>query len=61
MEEKQLRKIALFLEVIAEELYIARGDRDQQGPNAINPEEWAKSRDFAVRELEETRKAATKS
>ena len=61
MEEKQLRKIALFLEIISDELYIARGDRDFQKPNAGDPEKWASARKFAIQEIERTRELAMKS
>lgn len=61
MDEKQLKKIALFLEVISEELYIARGDRDFEKPNAGSIEKWAESRKFAIQELEKTRELAMKS
>lgn len=59
--DDQLRKIALLLEVISDELYIARGDRDFERSNAGTPERWAKAREFAVREMEKTRELAMKS
>jgi hypothetical protein len=61
MDEKQLKKIALLLEVISDELYIARGDREFEKPNAGDPEKWAEARKFAVKEMEETRELALKS
>lgn len=62
MEEKQLRKMVLFLEIISDELYIARVDRDFDKPNATGDRaKWAEARDHAIQEIEKTRELAMKN
>jgi hypothetical protein len=55
MEDKQLRKIALFLEIITEELYVARIDRDLEKAKPADTKKLAESRQFVLEEMEKTR------
>jgi hypothetical protein len=55
MEEKQLRNIALFLEVISVELYVARVDRDLEKAKPGDVKKLTEARQFVLEELEKTR------
>jgi hypothetical protein len=49
MNEKALQKIAIWLEVIADELYIARPDKEMGGASGSGPNMWNKQgRDYMV-------------
>jgi hypothetical protein len=49
MNEKALRRIAIWLEVNADELYIARPEREMEGASGSGPDMWNKQgRDYMV-------------
>jgi hypothetical protein len=59
LEEKQLKKIALWLEVIADELYVARTDKEMEGASGNGPDMWnSKGRDYMVNGIEKMRDIA---
>lgn len=59
MEEKLLRKIAIWLEIIADELYVARTDREMEGASGSGPELWEREgRDYMIRGIEKAREMA---
>jgi hypothetical protein len=60
-EEKLLRKIALWLEIIADELYVARTDREMEEVSGSEPEMWnSQGRDYMIRGIENAREIAEK-
>ncbi len=61
MEEKLLRKIAIWLEVIADELYVARTDKEMEGASGSGPELWEREgRDYMIRGIEKAQEIAEK-
>lgn len=61
MEETQLKKIALWLEVIADELYVARTDKEMEGASGSGPDMWNRQgRDYMTNGIERMRELAGK-
>lgn len=61
MDEKSLRKIALWLEIIADELYVARTDKEMEGASGNGPDLWNdQGRDCVVNGIEKMRELAGK-
>ena len=61
MGEKQLKKIALWLEIIADELYVARTDKEMDGASGSGPDIWNRQgRDYMVNGIEKMRELAQK-
>jgi hypothetical protein len=61
MEEKLGRKLALWLEIIANELYIARTDKEMEGASGSGPDMWnGQGRDCMVKGIEKMRELAGK-
>ncbi|MGB6134752.1 MAG: hypothetical protein WBG54_23450 [Acidobacteriaceae bacterium] len=53
--------MALLLEIIADELYVARTDREFEGATGSGPEMWeAEGRDYMIRGIEAMRERAEK-
>jgi hypothetical protein len=56
MEKDDLKRIDLLLEIIADELYVARTDREFEGAKGSGPEIWENGgRDSMVRDIEKMR------
>jgi hypothetical protein len=57
MEPRDAKKFALLLQVIADELYIARNDRDFEGASGGGPDLWINrgARDEMIRGIEKMR------
>lgn len=61
MEDQKLDHIALLLQVIADELYVARTDREFAGARGSGPEIWEREgRDYMLRGIEAMRDKAEK-
>lgn len=59
MEENLLKKIALYLEIIADELYVARTEREMEGASGSGPDMWNKGgRDLMEKNIELKRNRA---
>ena len=59
MEDNKLDKIALYLEIIADELYIARTERELEGASGSEPAMWNNGgRDLMVKNIEIMRNKA---
>jgi hypothetical protein len=61
LDEKPLRKIALWLEIIADELYVARTDKEMEGASGSGPDMWNdQGRDYMVNGIEKMRELVGK-
>ena len=58
---KQLERIALLLQIIADELYVARTDKEIEGASGAGPEMWkSQGRNYIIRGIEAVREKADK-
>ena len=56
MENKLLMRIETWLMIIADELYVARTDKECEGASGSGPEIWEKQgRDSMIRDIENLR------
>ena len=62
MENKQLKRIEIWLRIIADELYVVRTDKEFEGASGSGPEIWEKQgRDYMIRGIENMREKLEKS
>jgi hypothetical protein len=62
MENQSLKRIEMWLEIIADELYVARTDHEFAGVSGSGPEMWeAQGRDYMIRGIERMRETLAKS
>jgi hypothetical protein len=62
MEKEQFERIETLLEIIADELYVARTDREFEGALGSGPESWETGgREMMVRRIEGMRDTLEKS
>jgi hypothetical protein len=60
-DNKQLERIALLLQIIADELYVARTDKEIEGASGAGPEMWeSQGRNYMIRGIEAMREKADK-
>ena len=61
VDNKQLERIALLLQIIADELYVARTDKEIEGASGAGPEMWkSQGRNYIIRGIEAVREKADK-
>lgn len=60
MEPREAKRIALLLQVIADELYVARTDKENEGAKGQGPDMWFNhgGRDGMIRAIEKMREDA---
>jgi hypothetical protein len=62
MEMNSFQRIESWLQIIADELYVARTDREFEGASGSGPEMWEqRGRDYMIRGIENARELLLKS
>jgi len=61
MEDRQLERIGLLLQIIADELYVARADKECEGASGSGPNLWSsQGRDYMTNGIEKMRERVNK-